>query len=87
MSAINETPVPRQEIPAASGQSLPIVDDAIREGDLETFLVGRRRYAFPSAIARWLSFLKAESDAGRPVCYRARDPKKARAHAKRKAAA
>jgi hypothetical protein len=60
------------EICEATGESLPVVHDAIRVGHLDTFLVGRRRFARPPAVRKWVDFLQAESDAGRPVCYRAR---------------
>jgi hypothetical protein len=59
-------------ISAATGESLPVLHDAINAGDLKTFLVGRRRFAKPEAVRAWVDFLEAESNAGRPVCYRAR---------------
>ena len=63
----------RDEIAEVSGTSKPVVDDAIRRGHLKTFLVGRKRKALESDVRAWIAFLKAESDAGRPVSYRARD--------------
>lgn len=60
------------EISEAVGESLNVVHDAIRAGHLETFLVGRRRFARPVAVRKWVDFLEAESNAGRPVKYRAR---------------
>lgn len=63
----------REQIAEASGTSVPVVDDAIRAGHLETFLVGRRRKATDEAVRKWIAYLKAESDAGRPVSYRARN--------------
>jgi hypothetical protein len=57
---------------AATGESRALVYDAINAGHLKTFLVGRRRFAKPEAV-RWVDFLEAESAAGRPVVYRARD--------------
>ena len=61
-----------QEIAAATGESMNVVYDAINAGHLRTFLVGRRRFARPADIRSWIDFLQAESDAGRPVVYRAR---------------
>jgi hypothetical protein len=61
-----------QEICEATGESTAVVYDAMNAGHLSTFLVGRRRFATPKAVQRWIDFLIAESEAGRPVCYRAR---------------
>ena len=58
---------------AATGESRALVYDAINAGHLKTFLVGRRRFAKPEAVRAWVDFLEAESAAGRPVDYRARD--------------
>ena len=60
------------EIVANSGESTPVVYDAINAGHLETFLVGRRRFARPEKVRAWVDFLERESHAGRPVAYRAR---------------
>lgn len=60
------------EICAAANESHSVVYDGIRKGHLKTFLVGRRRFARPSAVREWIDFLEAESDAGRPVLYRPR---------------
>lgn len=60
------------DIRISTGESTPVIYDAIRQGDLETFLVGRRRFARPAAVRKWVDFLEAESKAGRPVTYRAR---------------
>ena len=65
------------EIAAASRESRAIVYDAINAGHLETFLVGRRRFARPAAVRKWVDFLQSESDAGRPVKYRARSGERA----------
>ncbi len=62
----------RQEIAEVAGESLALVDDAIREGHLKTFLVGRRRFARPEAVRAWVDFLEKRSNAGSPVSYRAR---------------
>ena len=64
--------VPVAEVPGVTGESMSVVYDAIKRGHLETFLVGRRRFARPAAIRKWVDFLEAESNAGRPVSYRAR---------------
>ena len=58
-------------IAEATGESLPTIYAAIRAGDLRTFLCGRRRFARPADVEKWVDFLQAESDAGRPVSYRA----------------
>lgn len=55
-----------------TGESLSVVYDAINAGHLETFLVGRRRFARPEAVRRWVDYLQAQSDAGTPVMYRGR---------------
>ena len=60
------------QIVEATGESLPVVHDAIRAGHLSTFLVGRRRFARPDAVRKWVDFLEAQSNAGRPVVYRGR---------------
>jgi hypothetical protein len=60
------------EVVAASGESLNVVYDAINASHLETFLVGRRRFARPAAVRKWIDFLESESHAGRPVSYRPR---------------
>ena len=56
-----------EEICQLSGESLPLIHDAINAGDIKTFLVGRRRFARPHDVAAWVDFLQRESDAGRPV--------------------
>jgi hypothetical protein len=61
-----------QQIVEATGESLPVIHDAINVGDLDTFLVGRRRFAKPAAVKQWVDFLEAKSKAGKPVAYRAR---------------
>jgi len=62
-----------QQIAEITGESLPLLHDAIRKGDLETFLVGRRRFARPAAVRKWVDWLEAQSNAGRPVSYRSRE--------------
>lgn len=64
------------QIAESTGETLPTIHDAIKAGDLETFLVGRRRFAKPEAVQKWVDYLEAQSRAGRPVCYRARDPQR-----------
>lgn len=61
-----------QQMEEATGESLPTIYSAMAAGHLETFLVGRRRFAKPAAVQAWVDYLQRESDAGRPVCYRAR---------------
>lgn len=64
--------IPLADIPGIAGESLAVVYDAIKAGHLKTFLVGRRRFARPDAIRGWVDFLEAQSNAGKPVTYRAR---------------
>ena len=61
-----------QRVSELTGESTSVIYDAINAGHLHTFLVGRRRFARPDAIRAWVDFLQAQSDAGRPVCYRRR---------------
>ncbi len=61
-----------QEIREATGESLPTIYKAIELGHLRTMLCGRRRFARPAAVEAWIDFLEKQSDAGRPVVYRAR---------------
>lgn len=55
-----------------TAESLPLIHDAINAGHLDTFLVGRRRFARPEAVRAWVDFLEQRSKAGKPVSYRAR---------------
>lgn len=61
-----------QSIAVMTGESAPVIYKAIERGHLETFLVGRRRFARPAAVRKWIDFLQSESDKGRPVVYRSR---------------
>lgn len=61
------------EIAEVSGENPPLIHKAIKSGDLRTFLVGRRRFARPDDVRAWVDHMQAESDAGRPICYQARD--------------
>lgn len=56
----------------ASKKSLMTIHDAIDAEHLESYVVGRRRYIRAADLSAWLDWLKAESDAGRPVVYRSR---------------
>jgi hypothetical protein len=67
---MNQLKVPLAEIPAIARESLAVVYDAIHAGHLNTFLVGRRRFARPEAIC---------ANAGSPVTYRARSAERAAA--------
>ena len=69
-----------QEIAEATGESLPLIHDAINAGHLRTFVVGRRRFARPADVEKWVTFLQKQSDSGKPVKYRAR-PAERRAEA------
>lgn len=61
------------EIIECTGESMPTLYDAIRLGHLQTFLVGRRRFARPEAVRKWIDYLEAQSAAGTPIVYRARN--------------
>ena len=59
-------------IAESTGESLHLIHDAINAGHLETFLVGRRRFARPAAVSAWIDLLESSSKAGKPISYRAR---------------
>jgi hypothetical protein len=59
-----------KHIVATTGQGRPSVFDAIREGHLKTFLVGRKRFAKYKDVQAWVDFLEKQSSKGKPVCYR-----------------
>lgn len=61
-----------QQVAEMAGESMSVIRDAINAGHLDTFLVGRRRFAKAEAIRAWIDYLEKQSKAGRPVCYRAR---------------
>ena len=61
-----------QTIAEATGESLPTIYAAMKAGHLDTFLVGRRRFARPEAVAAWVDYLEAQTRKGRPVTYRDR---------------
>lgn len=81
----NKLMLSRLELPEITGQSLSNVDRAIACGDLETLVIGRKRFATPKAAEKWVAFLAAESEAGRPVKYMARDLDERRTPARAKA--
>jgi hypothetical protein len=60
------------DICEASGESRTNVEKAIKAGDLQTFVVGRRRFARPEAVRRWVDWLQQQSDKGRPIKYQPR---------------
>ena len=60
------------QIVEMTGESLPTIHDAIKAGHLKTFLCGRRRYARRGAVEAWVRMFEKASDAGKPLCYRAR---------------
>ncbi len=64
--------IPLADCPRIAGESTAVIYDAIKAGHLTSFLVGRRRFVRPQALRDWVDFLEAESNAGRPVTYRAR---------------
>ncbi|MGY6517379.1 MAG: hypothetical protein ACXIUZ_01565 [Lysobacteraceae bacterium] len=61
------------DIERSTGQSRPVIHDAVNAGHLETFLIGRRRFARPECVRAWVDFLEQQSKAGKPVCYRSRE--------------
>ena len=61
-----------REIAEVTGESLPLIHDAINADHLRTFCVGRRRFARPADVEKWITYLQKQSDAGKPVKYRAR---------------
>ena len=73
MSKIEPLKLSLQQVAEATGESLPLIYEAIRKGDLDTFLVGRRRFARPDAVRKWIDYLEAQSKAGKPVSYRSRE--------------
>lgn len=56
-----------------TNQKPPLVNKAVKSGDLKTFLIGRRRFARLEDVEAWVDYLERESDAGRPVKYQARE--------------
>lgn len=62
-----------QDIARATGESLPTIYAAMKAGHLDTFLVGRRRFARPDAVRAWMDLLERRSAAGKPVVYRSRE--------------
>lgn len=60
------------DIVAVTGESRNNVYHALKNGDLKSFVVGRRRCARPADVEAWVDYLQRESDAGRPVRYQAR---------------
>lgn len=73
MKKIEPLKLSLQQITEITGESLPVIHDAIKAGHLVTFLCGRRRFARPEAVKAWVDLFEKESNAGRPLCYRARD--------------
>lgn len=73
MKTVQRYKLSLQQIAEATGESLPLIHDAIKAGHLDTFLVGRRRFSKPGAVQAWVDFLEKQSKSGRPVSYRARD--------------
>jgi len=69
---VDKIKLSRQEAAEAAGESLSIIDDAISAGDLKSFVVGRRRFVRPDALRKWVDWLEKQSNAGKPVAYRAK---------------
>lgn len=61
-----------QAVADATGEGMPTIYQAIQLGHLDTFLCGRRRFARPAAVRKWVDYLEAQSKAGKPVSYRSR---------------
>ena len=70
--AVEQLKYSLQQIEEATGETRPNIHCAINAGHLETFLVGRRRFARPEAVRAWVDYLQAQSDAGKPISYRGR---------------
>lgn len=70
--ALQKLKLSLQEIADITGESLPLIHDAINAQHLRTFLVGRRRFARPADVEKWITYLQKQSDAGKPVAYRKR---------------
>lgn len=75
-----------QAVSEATNESMPTIYKAIQLGHLETFLVGRRRFARPDAVRKWVDYLEAQSQKGRPVVYRDRETEETQRQARRAAA-
>lgn len=67
-----DPPLAIREVANISKQGIPSIYRAIELGHLQTFLIGRRRYARESAVRKWLDYLEKQSNAGTPVTYRPR---------------
>jgi hypothetical protein len=78
MQRIEPFKLPLRAVAELTGECLPLIHDAINAGHLETFLVGRRRFARPEAVKAWVDFLESRSKAGKPVAYRARPAERAK---------
>lgn len=76
MSPLAPLKLSLQQIAEITGESMPLIHDAINAGHLRTFLVGRRRFAKPAAVQGWVDYLEKQSNAGKPVVYRARPPER-----------
>lgn len=76
MQRIEKLKLSLQEIAEVTGECLPLIHDAINAGHLDTFLVGRRRFARPASVSAWVDLLESRSKAGRPVVYRARQDRR-----------
>lgn len=72
MQRIEKLKLSLRDIVDLTGESLPLIHDAINAGHLDTFLVGRRRFARPVAVFAWIDLLESRSKAGKPISYRAR---------------
>ncbi len=73
MAKLEPLIIPLADVCQVTGQSKPVVHDAINAGDLETFLVGRRRFARIEAVKAWVDKLESASNEGKPICYRSRE--------------
>lgn len=62
-----------QTVAEMTGEGLPTIHRAVALGHLETFLVGRRRFARPAAVQKWIDYLEGQSRKGKPVSYRSRE--------------
>jgi hypothetical protein len=71
---------------AALNSNRSFVNGAVKHGDLESFVIGKRRFFKREKVEKFVDFLEERSKAGNPVSYGARDGREEsapRANAKR----
>ena len=53
----------RQQAAERTGEGLNVIDLAIKNGHLKSFVVGRRRFVTPEALQAWTQFAPAPASA------------------------